>query len=108
MTTDAHLIAAARTDPRAFAELYRRHARAVDSFLSSRMPAGDASALTAEPFAPAPAAPLPGRAEWIRPAVAARHRAQPRPHLLRPRAGRAPCAGTARNAPALVRARSGR
>ncbi|HZQ65408.1 MAG TPA: sigma-70 family RNA polymerase sigma factor [Gaiellaceae bacterium] len=53
MTTDAHLIAAARTDPRAFAELYRRHARAVDSFLSSRMPAGDASELTAETFAQA-------------------------------------------------------
>lgn len=35
---DAQLIREARTDPDAFGELYRRHARAVDSFLRARVP----------------------------------------------------------------------
>lgn len=33
MTTDAQLVAAARKDPDAFAELYRRHVHAVHAFL---------------------------------------------------------------------------
>ena len=48
--TDAELIRAARTDPDAFAELYRRHVGAVHGFFRSRAPqvAGE---LTAETFA---------------------------------------------------------
>jgi RNA polymerase sigma-70 factor (ECF subfamily) len=53
MTTDAHLIRSARDDPDAFAELYRRHARAVDRFVRVRVPPGVASELTAETFAQA-------------------------------------------------------
>jgi RNA polymerase sigma-70 factor (ECF subfamily) len=51
MKTDAQLIAAARRDPGAFAELYERHARAIDSFLRARAPGQEASELTAETFA---------------------------------------------------------
>ena len=51
MKTDAQLIATARRDPGAFAELYRRHARAIDAFLRARAPGQDASELTAETFA---------------------------------------------------------
>jgi RNA polymerase sigma factor (sigma-70 family) len=53
MTTDANLIRAARRDPAAFAEVYSRHCRAIDSFIRSRVPAGAASELTAETFAQA-------------------------------------------------------
>ena len=53
MTTDAQLIRRAREDPDAFAELYRRHAHAVDRFLRVRIPAGVAPELTAETFAQA-------------------------------------------------------
>lgn len=52
-TTDAQLIRAAQNDAGAFAELYRRHAHAVDRFLRARVPAGVASELTAETFAQA-------------------------------------------------------
>jgi RNA polymerase sigma factor (sigma-70 family) len=53
MTTDAQLIRRARDDPDAFAELFRRHAHAVDRFLRVRVPAGVAPELTAETFAQA-------------------------------------------------------
>jgi RNA polymerase sigma-70 factor, ECF subfamily len=53
MTTDAQLIRRAREDPDAFAELYRRHADAIDRFLRVRTQAGVASELTAETFAQA-------------------------------------------------------
>jgi len=53
MTSDAQLIRRAREDPEAFAELYRRHARAVDSYLRARVPSGHAPELTAETFAQA-------------------------------------------------------
>ena len=53
MTTDAQLIRRAREDPDAFAELYLRHAHAVDRFLRARIPAGVAPELTAETFAQA-------------------------------------------------------
>src|SRR5215218_7833614 len=51
--TDAKLIAAARSDPDAFAELYRRHARAVHRFFRGRAPSSVAGELTAETFAQA-------------------------------------------------------
>ena len=51
MRTDAQLIEAARRDPAAFAELYRRHAGRIDVFLRARAPGQDASELTAETFA---------------------------------------------------------
>ena len=50
--TDAELIRAARTDPDAFAELYRRHVGAVNGFFRSRAPQA-AGELTAETFAQA-------------------------------------------------------
>ena len=53
MTTDAQLIQRACTDPDAFAELYRRHAEAVDRFVRRRSPARVAGELTAETFAQA-------------------------------------------------------
>jgi RNA polymerase sigma-70 factor (ECF subfamily) len=53
MTTDAQLIKAARTDPDAFGELYRRHAGVVHGFLQSRVPERVAGELTAETFAQA-------------------------------------------------------
>jgi RNA polymerase sigma-70 factor (ECF subfamily) len=53
MTTDAQLIKAARTDPDAFGELYRRHAGVVHAFLQSRVPERVAGELTAETFAQA-------------------------------------------------------
>ena len=53
MTTDAQLIKAARTDPDAFGELYRRHAAAVHAFLRNRAPNRVAGELTAETFAQA-------------------------------------------------------
>ena len=53
MTTDAQLIKAARTDPDAFGELYRRHAIAVHAFLRNRAPDRVAGELTAETFAQA-------------------------------------------------------
>ena len=52
-TTDAQLIRRAREDPDAFAELYRRHAHAIDRFLRARIPPGHAPELTAETFAQA-------------------------------------------------------
>jgi RNA polymerase sigma-70 factor (ECF subfamily) len=52
-TTDAQLIRRAREDPEAFAELYRRHARAVDRYLRARIPPGHAAELNAETFAQA-------------------------------------------------------
>lgn len=51
--SDAELIRAARNDPEAFAELYRRHAAAIARWLSARMPQGIAAELTAETFAQA-------------------------------------------------------
>src|SRR5215207_1421528 len=51
--TDAKLLAAARSDPDAFAELYRRHARAVHRFFRGRAPSRVAGELTAETFAQA-------------------------------------------------------
>jgi RNA polymerase sigma-70 factor (ECF subfamily) len=53
MTTDAQLIRAARTDPDAFGELYRRHAGVVHAFLRNRAPNRVAGELTAETFAQA-------------------------------------------------------
>jgi RNA polymerase sigma factor (sigma-70 family) len=51
--TDAELIRAARRDVDAFAELYRRHARAIASWFGARTPARIAGELTAETFAQA-------------------------------------------------------
>jgi RNA polymerase sigma factor (sigma-70 family) len=51
--TDADLIAAARNDAEAFAELYRRHARAIARWFGARTAAHVASELTAETFAQA-------------------------------------------------------
>jgi len=51
--TDAELIRTARTDPAAFAELYRRHARTIDRYLRARVDTGAASELLAETFAQA-------------------------------------------------------
>jgi len=53
MQTDAQLIRAARKEPDAFGELYRRHAVAVDAFFRSRAPQDAAGELTAETFAQA-------------------------------------------------------
>ena len=53
MPTDAQLLCAARNDPDAFAELYGRHARAINGFLRSRAPERVAGELTAETFAQA-------------------------------------------------------
>ena len=53
MATDAQLIRAARKDTEAFAELYRRHARAIASWFATRTPARIAGELTAETFAQA-------------------------------------------------------
>lgn len=53
MPNDAQLIRQARRDPDAFAELYRRHVRAVDGFLRARIPSHAAGELTAETFAQA-------------------------------------------------------
>ena len=53
VTTDAQLIRAARDDPDAFAELYRRHAQIVHAFLRGRLPEHVAGELTAETFAQA-------------------------------------------------------
>ncbi len=50
--TDAELIQAARIDPEAFAELYRRHVGAVNGFFRARAPDA-AGELTAETFAQA-------------------------------------------------------
>jgi RNA polymerase sigma-70 factor (ECF subfamily) len=52
-SSDAQLIRRAREDPEALAELYRRHARAVDRYLRARVPSGNAPELTAETFAQA-------------------------------------------------------
>jgi RNA polymerase sigma factor (sigma-70 family) len=51
--TDVELIDAARRDPDAFGELYRRHVRAVHAFCLARAPRDAASELTAETFAQA-------------------------------------------------------
>jgi RNA polymerase sigma factor (sigma-70 family) len=51
--TDAELIRAARRDPEAFGELYRRHAQPVNSWLRARSGERIASELTAETFAQA-------------------------------------------------------
>jgi RNA polymerase sigma-70 factor (ECF subfamily) len=51
--TDAELIDAARADADAFAELYRRHARAIARWFAARTPARIAGELTAETFAQA-------------------------------------------------------
>ena len=53
METDAQLIAKARRDSAAFAELYRRHVRAVYRWLRIRSPEAAAGELTAETFAQA-------------------------------------------------------
>jgi RNA polymerase sigma factor (sigma-70 family) len=53
MLTDAQLIRAARNDPDAFAELFRRHAGVVNGFFRPRVPEGVAGELTAETFAQA-------------------------------------------------------
>jgi RNA polymerase sigma factor (sigma-70 family) len=51
--TDAQLIREARDDPEAFAQLYRRHASAIHSWLATRTPPRIAVELTAETFAQA-------------------------------------------------------
>ncbi len=51
--TDAQLIRAARSDPGAFAELYRRHVRSIHAYLRAHSPPHAASELTAETFAQA-------------------------------------------------------
>jgi RNA polymerase sigma-70 factor, ECF subfamily len=51
--TDAQLISDARDDPDALAELYRRHAGAIHSWLRARVPHRIAGELTAETFAQA-------------------------------------------------------
>ncbi len=52
--SDEQLLVAAREEPAAFAELYRRHVRAVVAFFARRTPGTDAAAdLTAETFAAA-------------------------------------------------------
>src|SRR6266568_162906 len=51
--TDAQLIADARLDAEAFADLYRRHVKRVYVWLRQRAPDVDASELTAETFAQA-------------------------------------------------------
>lgn len=53
METDAQLIARARREPAAFAELYRRHVRAVYGWTRSRAAEAVAGELTAETFAQA-------------------------------------------------------
>jgi RNA polymerase sigma-70 factor (ECF subfamily) len=53
MKTDADLIRAARSDPDAFGELFRRHATAVEAFFRTRAPDSVAGELTAETFAQA-------------------------------------------------------
>jgi RNA polymerase sigma-70 factor (ECF subfamily) len=53
LITDAELIRAARSDPDAFGELYRRHAAAVLAYVRARVPASAAGELTAETFAQA-------------------------------------------------------
>jgi len=53
MENDAQLIAAARGDPDAFAELYERHAGAILGFVRVRAPEHAAGELTAETFAQA-------------------------------------------------------
>ena len=53
MTTDAELIKAARSDPEAFGELYRRHAAAVHGWFRGRTDDRIAEDLTAETFAQA-------------------------------------------------------
>ncbi|MDW5597502.1 sigma factor, partial [Conexibacter stalactiti] len=54
MTSDAALLAAARTDPDAFRELYDRHARAIHDYFVRRSGSADAAfELTAETFAQA-------------------------------------------------------
>ena len=53
MDTDAQLIRAARKDPDALAELYRRRARAIHAFFRARAPERVAGELTAEAFAQA-------------------------------------------------------
>jgi RNA polymerase sigma factor (sigma-70 family) len=53
VTSDAQLILAARDDPDAFGELYRRHVRAVHRFVSLRVPQHVAGELAAETFAQA-------------------------------------------------------
>lgn len=51
--TDAELVRAARNEPAAFGELYRRHVRSIHAFFRSRTGAADAFDLTAETFAQA-------------------------------------------------------
>jgi RNA polymerase sigma-70 factor, ECF subfamily len=53
MKSDAQLIDAARSEPEAFGELYRRHVRAVHRFFVLRAPQHVAGELTAETFAQA-------------------------------------------------------
>ena len=53
MRTDAELIHDARRDAEAFAELYRRHARAISTWFAARVPQRIAADLTAETFAQA-------------------------------------------------------
>jgi RNA polymerase sigma factor (sigma-70 family) len=53
MATDAQLIKAARNDPEAFGELYRRHADAVHRWFRRRTDERTAEDLTAETFAQA-------------------------------------------------------
>lgn len=52
--SDDELLVASREDPAAFAEIYRRHARAIAAFFARRTPGTDLAAdLTAETFAAA-------------------------------------------------------
>jgi RNA polymerase sigma-70 factor (ECF subfamily) len=50
--SDLHLLRAARTDPDAFGEFYRRHALAVERWIRAQVPdMATAADLTAETFA---------------------------------------------------------
>ena len=53
MRSDAELIRAARRDPEAFGELYRRHAAAIHSWFCAQVDRDAAAELTAETFAQA-------------------------------------------------------
>lgn len=53
MLSDAQLISKAQTDPDAFGELYRRHARGVYGWFRARTDSASADELTAETFAQA-------------------------------------------------------
>ena len=83
VATDAELIKAAGTDAEGFAELYRRHSRAIASWFAARTPSRIAGELTAETFAQAALSLKRFRdeADGIRGAVVVRNRAKHPPPL---------------------------